>query len=126
MKNTVFVRAFVAPDIIAKTINLAFRVSDMLEISSEGDTITIRKVACALCGGIENVRQYGRDKWVCNPCAEAISKGVGNNTKFVDTPGGYHAAGDTEASSGTGTAEVSRGSYADYDEEFEQGNGVGV
>lgn len=125
MKNTVYVRAFVAPDIIAKTLNLAFRVSDMLEISSEDGVITIRKVTCALCGHAENIRQYLRDKWLCDKCAEEISKGVIRDSRFIDTAGDYHA-GNANGSSGTGAAEVRRGSYADYDKEFEQRNGVGV
>ena len=130
MKNTVYVRAFVAADIVAKTLNLAFRVSDLLEISSEDGVITIRKVSCALCGHAENIRQYLRDKWLCDKCAEEISKGVIRDSRFIDTAGSYDAGGkygaDTAASSGTGTAEVSRDSYTDYDKEFEQRNGVGV
>ncbi len=125
MKNTVYVRAYVASDIITKTVNLAFRVSDLLEISSDGDTITIRKVTCALCGHTENIRQYLRDKWLCDKCAEEISKGVIRDSRFIDTAGDYHA-GDANGSSGAGNTEVRRGSYADYDKEFEQRNGVGV
>lgn len=128
MKNTVYVRAYVASDIITKTVNLAFRVSDLLEISSDGDTITIRKVTCALCGHTENIRQYLRDTWLCDKCAEEISKGVIRDSRFVDTAGSYDASGkhgaDTTAGSDAGSAGVKRGSFNDFYKELESWEGT--
>lgn len=135
MKNTVYARAFVAADIIAKTLNLAFRVSDLLEISSDGDSIVIRKVTCALCGRTENIRQYLKGVWVCDSCAEAIAKGMVRDSKFVDSPGVYafngrnvadQAAASSDAGeAGASTVQPKRGSYSDYAKEFEQGDGDG-